>query len=133
MLLQEPPAQTERRAWPRYPCRREALLHVDAAPEGGSRSVVVHNISAQGLCLLMDTPLRLGTTIKVGVPHLNRPHLLQAQVVYAANKGYGWLIGCELANRLADEEIQEFLGWEPVDETGPGAPASKSELGDVNG
>ncbi len=110
MPFQERPLPSELRAHPRYPCSRQVLVQLKAAPAGSPTSLVVQDISAQGLCLLMDSPRKLGTALKVGVHHLNPPHLLLARVVYAAKRHLGWLIGCELSGTLGEGKIQEFLG-----------------------
>jgi hypothetical protein len=110
--LQQPEQQlkTERRAWVRYSCKRDAQVHPDPASTVIFRRAVICSISRKGMSLLLDTAAAQGTILKVGLQGFNWSRLLLARVVHVTQEAGGWLHGCELANLLSEAEIQELIG-----------------------
>jgi hypothetical protein len=101
--------KTERRAWVRYSCKRDAQVEPDPASTIIFRRAVVCTISRKGISLLLDSPADRGTILKVGLQGFNWSRLLLARVVHVAQQTDGWLHGCELANVLSEAEIEEVI------------------------
>ena len=107
------------RRWVRFPCHVETACYtVDAAPGEQSPARVV-NISAGGMGLLLPCEFGPGTLLNLdleGTPaHTAGPVLLR--VVRAAGRpGGDWVLGCEFARRLSNEEMAALLDEPPRSE-----------------
>jgi len=70
------------------------------------------DISTTGLGLLLAKPLEVGTLLFVELessPEALPVELLATVVRTTATPEAEWLIGCELVNRLDEEELQSIL------------------------
>jgi hypothetical protein len=103
----------ERRAYPRYPCN----LAIFCRPVAARREELwwpaeVRDISVGGLGLVLLVHFEPGTILAIELegPAAPVPRLLLARVVHARPQpGGGWFIGCELADRLRDDELLRLL------------------------
>jgi hypothetical protein len=105
----------ERRAWIRYPTDRDTFCR----PGTGRKDrdlwwqAEVRNLSAGGIGLVLNRRFTPGTILSVELPSANQGPviLLLARVVHAtAQADGGWLIGCEFATRLRDDDLQALTG-----------------------
>jgi hypothetical protein len=103
------PAATaaERRAAVRQVCQREALTHSPEAPQQIYWGAVVRDVSADGLGLRLCYPFHPGTHLAIEIDLGGSVRALLARVVHVREQGDGtWFLGCELASRLADAEVE---------------------------
>jgi hypothetical protein len=101
------------RAWLRYTCEVETTCAMVDDPEEKSWVVKVVNISAGGVGLLAPLPVDAGTRLKIELPatpgEAARPALVRV-VKPGQWDGRGWLLGCEFADPLWEEELEELRG-----------------------
>jgi hypothetical protein len=97
----------EQRAEPRYHCPRLARVSPHKGPKNLSRLSIVRNISANGIGLLLTSPLEPGTQIVVELRSRSIVTRV-AQVVHASKQEGGWLVGCTLDNPLSDPELSQL-------------------------
>lgn len=100
------------RRWVRFPCNVETACYAaDAAPGEHSPARVV-NISAGGMGLLLPCEFGAGTLLKLDLQgtaaHAAGPLLLRVVRATARTAG-DWLLGCEFADPLRDEELNVLL------------------------
>jgi hypothetical protein len=72
------------------------------------RSATLRDVATSGAALLMGGPLEPGTALLLQVPGEEKDSLrpLPARVVHGARQEDGtWLVGCEFARRLSQEEM----------------------------
>jgi hypothetical protein len=96
---------SEQRSEPRYSCPRLARVYADKTPRSLARLSIVHNISANGIGLLLTQSPATGTLLNVELPGraiINRV----AQVVHSTRTQGGWLVGCTLDSPLSELEIE---------------------------
>jgi len=100
------------RRWVRFPCNVETACYAaDAAPGERSPARVV-NISAGGMGLLLPCEFREGTLLKLDLEATaaRAAGVLLLRVVRAIARPAGdWLLGCEFADPLRDEELDALL------------------------
>jgi hypothetical protein len=106
------PSRAERRAVVRYLLRRPAQFDGDAAEPGARRSATVRDLSPAGVGLELACRLPVGAVLAVTPlgEGQGSPRLLLARVLYCRREAAGWFCGCELANRLSDEDLHTWLG-----------------------
>ena len=109
LQLRDQLLKTERRAWVRYSCAQEAEVRPDPAATVVFRKAIIHSISRKGLGILLNTAVDVGTILKVGLQGFNWSRLLLARVVRVSAQPDGWYHGCELANILTEDEVEEIL------------------------
>jgi serine/threonine-protein kinase len=100
---------TDRRASLRFSCglRTSARLLGETSKEVWETRI--HNVSQNGVGLLCTSPFKRGTVLVVRMPEAATFHVqsLFARVVHASPRDDGgWLIGCTLARRLSEEQVQ---------------------------
>lgn len=97
-------ALADRRGEPRYLSGRTALLRPRAARGAALRPAVVTNVSANGLGLFLPSSAEVGQSFELEFPGTGvRPRV--GHVCHATPEGAGWLVGCELAPPLSEEEL----------------------------
>jgi serine/threonine protein kinase len=103
----------ERRAVIRYPCRLQSLCLTTRDRGQKPWQAEVTNISAKGLGLVIGRRFERGTLLDLAWSqvHQDVAGSMMARVMRAQahDPGY-WLLGCELAHHLGDQEIQALLG-----------------------
>ncbi len=102
-----PPAMLDRRASVRHVCDHEALSRPLELPDAISWGAKIQDISRGGLRLLLCFPFKPGAFLAVDV-HLGQAgsRTLLVRVVRAADQADGtWLVGCEFAAPLSEQEL----------------------------
>lgn len=105
-------AGPNRRACIRYRCTRPIPRRMAIAESFTSLDAWVVDISASGLCLLLDRPLEQGTLLFVELESAPTfpPVELLAKVARVSPVTEGeWHIGCEFVNGLSEEELHAIL------------------------
>jgi hypothetical protein len=125
----------ERRAWIRYPTDRDAFCQ----PETGRKDhdlwwqAQIRDISTGGIGLVLNRGFKPGTLLSVELPSTNQSLLILrlARVVHATAQADGsWVIGCEFATHLRDDDLQALTGTGPARATAPaGANAGTGNPG----
>jgi hypothetical protein len=80
-----------------------------AQPNCQFRNGILKDISARGLCLILDCALPVGQRLVVQIPGRRRGSSLSrlAQVLRVEPNGEGrWLVGCKMNCPLSNEEIR---------------------------
>jgi hypothetical protein len=102
------PASPDYRAWVRFPCDVATSCRPVRnlrPPEWPAR---VHNISANGIGLVVGQEFQPGAVLSVELPGQPRRAVL-ACVVHATAQGEGeWLLGCSLSAELTADELRAF-------------------------
>jgi hypothetical protein len=106
------PAGLERRGIVRYP----AVLQTSCQPlvrlKDGEWPARAVNISATGLCLVLQRRFEKGTNLVIEIlgRHDRLTRQLLSRVVRVRRESSGeWVIGCKLFRQLSDAELQELL------------------------
>jgi hypothetical protein len=100
----------ERRAAVRYPCGLASSCHTITSRREDAWTATVKDISLTGIGLLLGRRFEPGILLAVEVPAEGAPQLLLARVMHTRPHGEGvWLIGCELVNPLAEDELKALL------------------------
>lgn len=101
----------ERRSARRYPCHQAVECDPLSAREQKPWPAEVNNISASGIALVLERRFEPGSVLTVAPA--NQAEIvdsLMARVVWVRAYGPGrWIVGCQLACRLADEDLRQFL------------------------
>src|SRR5262249_4531549 len=107
------PVANERRACVRFTTELEALCQPGSGRLDSTWWLArICNISAGGLGLVIRRRVQPGTilTVDLDSPARNSARTFHAQVRHATTGTDGmWVVGCVLANRLSDEELQALL------------------------
>jgi serine/threonine protein kinase len=102
----------ERRAAIRYPCKHEGLCSAVGVSGQGSWDVEVRNISGTGIGLVLDRRFERGTVLALQWRQTIEEVIgtTVARVVRTQEQGPGqWLLGCQLARKLDDEDLGILL------------------------
>jgi hypothetical protein len=72
---------------------------------------LLRELSAEGVGLLLRGPVAPGAVLMVQFPGPRRgtTHTQLARVVHAARQKDGWLVGCQLVPRLAEQDLVLLL------------------------
>jgi hypothetical protein len=106
-------ARDERRAWVRYAsdqetfCQPRTVRGEDELWWQGR----VHNLSAGGIGLILSRRFEPGTVLTIEVQDSPARSALQllGRVIHATVRpGAGWLVGCEFAQELDDDELRSL-------------------------
>jgi hypothetical protein len=100
----------ERRNATRYFCSCPHPVHLLVRPGASVIKGIISDISAQGIGLLIDRPLRPGTVLVVHLRR-DRPSLLQtARVIHSRALPDGaWSVGCELTIPLPEKDLRSLV------------------------
>jgi hypothetical protein len=104
----------DRRRAERYECAAlQPFWRIVDEGNGETLPAGVLNISATGVGLLLDEPLKPGTVLVISLQsapgRLSRP--LPVRVMHAtAQPGGGWLVGCQFVRRLSQQDMAALLG-----------------------
>jgi hypothetical protein len=105
-------AWIKRRAEARYHCGPATPGRLVKGGDGQSRRAWILNLSAGGVGLLLDEALEAETLLVVHIKSGTTGNWfeLAARVVHSTAQASGeWLIGCELAEKLGQEELDALL------------------------
>jgi hypothetical protein len=106
------PPEPEPRAAVRHPCDIVTSCRPAAADDDGQLLPArIRDISVLGLGVLIRYPYRAGTRLLMELPGRNghAPRTVLATVVHARPQPGGWIVGCSLAQPLAEEDLQALL------------------------
>jgi len=109
-LLRSQFAGIRKRDATRYKCGLATLGHL-TLPEGGPRKEVwAANLSETGIGFSFDQPLEPGTTLIISLSgHKKETVTMQAKVAHSTQEPDCWMIGCEFAERLKPETLDDLL------------------------
>jgi hypothetical protein len=103
----------ERRGAERLPLEPTSVCRVMCEGQEGEPQATVRDLSATGIGLLIDRPLKPGSvlilSLQTGDHRLARP--LPVRVMHSSPATEGnWLVGCQFVRRLSDPELHVLLG-----------------------
>jgi hypothetical protein len=138
----EPP---DARAWVRFPCEIPGLCTDAGADAAEPWQAKVVNISAGGFGLIAAEAVKEGTHLHVNLPGADGhdAERLLVRVVHVQEQPDGlWCLGCELTQRLSDEDQTVLqappdswpdVGWlpDPPRPAAPGAGLAPERAGDT--
>jgi hypothetical protein len=107
------PAESDFRAWVRFPCDVETVCR-EATPQNDEKFVVrVQEVSPTGIRLLAPRRYERDTLLNMEVPGVvpvgASRRCVQVRVV--TDRPFNskeWLLSCELADQISDQELQNF-------------------------
>jgi hypothetical protein len=97
------------RCWVRFPCSVETVCYSLETTPGEKAAARILNVSAGGLALAVPCEFAAGTLLRLDLPGtVGRPaRQMLVRVVQSRPESTGsWLLGCEIADRLRDDELQ---------------------------
>jgi c-di-GMP-binding flagellar brake protein YcgR len=114
---------TDKRVWVRFPCSLPATFQFIRTDDPKRWPATVLDLSAGGMALQVDTPVEVGTTLRVEVrrPDQPKPFSQLMRVVRAVAQPGHWRLGCSFIRELSAQELEAFTrshGGEAA--TGPG-------------
>ena len=106
------PQVAERRAWVRYPPRRlEMLWHLFGMKPPQQRSARIHDISTQGIGLIVDRSFAQGSVLVLRLPGSSleaRPVLVRVKHLQPLTGGE-FKVGCTFVVPLSDAQLAELV------------------------
>jgi len=102
-------AKRERRASVRHLCEQAVRLNVDGNAEERENLAVINDISTGGIGLRCDIDLPISSLVTLEFLDRSHSRSLLARVVRREQQGQGWLYGCELAQRMGEEELRDWF------------------------
>jgi hypothetical protein len=110
----------EQRAWVRYPDPTNSPYQLIEAETEYGWWASVRDVSLGGLAIVLSQRLSPGTALIIDKPlQSGKPwHALSVRVVHATACAEGWLLGCEFAHPLSEEDLEALL--QPADRGAPG-------------
>ncbi len=105
-------AWSDQRGSVRYHCAPATFGRVALVEDQEYQRAWVLDLSAGGVGLLLSRPLPMGTLVVIQIkgPSSNKTFELPAHVVHATLQANGgWVVGCELVDRLGEEDLDELL------------------------
>lgn len=112
MTLLQRHAWIKRRAETRYHCAPATAGRINRGDDETIRHAWILNLSATGVGLLLDSPLEAGAQLTIHLKSSSGDTYfdLPARVAHATAQANGeWLIGCELAEKLRQEDLDVLL------------------------
>ncbi len=102
--------RNERRVTVRYPSRLEGACQAVGAYTEDRLVGAVHDVSCGGIGLMLPRRFEPGTvlTVELPVPSPGRPRRLLARVQRVQKVSKKWLVGCEFARRISEEEVNSL-------------------------
>jgi hypothetical protein len=98
------------RAWVRFPCEVDTVAE---APDEDALAVRVVNVSPRGVGLVAPVPLEVGTCLQIELPSGpgQPPRTAPIRVVQPGIwENGGWLLGCEFAGQLNEDDLERMQG-----------------------
>jgi len=105
-------AASDQRAWQRFQCQVEGAFELVRTPEAGRRPVQVLNISANGIGLITNLAIDVGTLMNLRLHRAGEHRDLEilACVVRTTQVEPGqWLLGCNFISELNDDQVKGLL------------------------
>ncbi len=105
-----PAPTTDRRANVRYACEREALSRPLDPASVISWGATVVDVSRGGVGLLLCFPFQLGTFLAVALEDGPEVRTFLVRVAHVTDRADGtWMIGCEFAEPLSDDDLRGLV------------------------
>lgn len=99
----------EKRDSTRYPSDQEAVTQLTDTAGAMAWGATVQNISASGIGLVLCFPFKPGSHLAVTLQANQARRTFLVRVVHALDQSDGtWLLGCEFAQQLPAEEIDDI-------------------------
>jgi hypothetical protein len=105
------PAEPDCRAWVRFACDVEAPCQAVAPARPGTWSARVLDVSPGGMSLLVPCQFERGALLSIKLPGSTAAHPKNVLLRVLRDRPLGshlWILGCELADHLSDEDLQRF-------------------------
>jgi hypothetical protein len=105
------PSEPDCRAWVRVTCNLDTHCREASEPATDRWPVKVVNVAPTGLALIVSRPITKGALLQVELPAAEgqAARAVYARVVQAqAGSAEEWLLGCEIAEHLSADELQQF-------------------------
>lgn len=106
------PAAPDCRRWTRFACNVETVCYTSETAPGERRSGRILNISAGGIGLVLRCQFTEGTLLYFELPaemNLAQSQILVRVVRVVEQADGNWLLGCEFADQLTDDEVKSVL------------------------
>src|SRR5713101_7518899 len=107
------PSRPENRAWPRFPGRFKTYCQSLKEDDELLWSVQIKDLSRQGLKIVSHRHFQPGTILRIGLIHEKAVSLVARAVHVTPTTEGDWLIGCVFAQKLDDNELQNWLKDKP--------------------
>ncbi len=109
--LQESPTGRERRTAKRFSVVQRCLVRPAKSVEArvDDWRGIAFNVSATGIGLALDIPLRLGTKIIIEAWNRKNARSITARVVRASPVEFMWFLGCEIETPLTGYELEQWI------------------------
>jgi hypothetical protein len=120
----------ERRAWVRYPCQLDIVYWKSTGSSEACRSAKVLDISAGGMCMLLNRPFEAGTVLTLQLENAERKctRTLLVHVVHVRPHSQSeWVVGCAFDSKVTEEDARALADW-----SGP-LPGVPGRVKDKNG
>ncbi len=108
----KPSPGQDRRAAVRFPANLDGACECIPGPRGESWIATIQDVSASGMCLVLERRFELNTLLMVDLPSgkqcLVRSLLARVKNVRRADDG-SWILGCAFAKPLTQAEVQDLL------------------------
>lgn len=111
-MLPQQPARVTRRKETRYQCGPATFSTLSIYRDDEPQHAWIENLSASGIGLLLDVAIEPETflVIHLGSEGNGAVFDLVARVTHCTPRNNGeWLIGCELADKLSQEDMDALL------------------------
>jgi hypothetical protein len=105
------PTLPDCRAWVRFACDVETPCHAVAGAQPGTWSARVLDVSPGGMSLLVPCQFERGALLKVELPGSTKScpqHVLVRVLRERPFRFQLWILGCELADQISDEDLRRF-------------------------
>src|SRR5437868_6293084 len=108
-------SDAERRAWVRYPCHLDIVYwkSTGSATEA-CRSARVLDISAGGVCMLLNRPFEPGTVLTLQLENAEQgcTRTLLVHVVHVRPYSHSeWMVGCAFDSKVSEEDARALADW----------------------
>jgi hypothetical protein len=109
------PSGAERRAWVRYPCHLDIVYwkSTGSATEA-CRSARVLDISAGGVCMLLNRPFEPGTVLTLQLENSEQgcTRTLLVHVVHVRPHSHSeWMVGCAFDSKVSEDDARALAEW----------------------
>ncbi|HLN26233.1 MAG TPA: PilZ domain-containing protein [Gemmataceae bacterium] len=101
--------EAERRGAERFLCSRECVVRPEDATGVGNWSGLVYNISETGMGIVLPYAVLPGKTLFVEPWGRSKARGVHVRVIRSVPRTFIFFHGCELAEHLTREEIQNWL------------------------
>jgi hypothetical protein len=104
--------QIKRRSETRYQCAPATAARLSTSKGHEGRRAWVLNLSSSGIGLLLDTAMEPDSQLVIHLQssHIGKAFDLLARVVHSTPQTGGeWLVGCKLAEKLSQDDLEALL------------------------